>query len=743
MRPLLLAVTLAALFAMASIAAPIAQHHSPEPGPDWFAFQPKNAFEPGSIGLADWLHTPAGKHGYLRMDGDRLVFEDGAPVKFWGTNHGNRGVAPEREEADRRAAWYARYGINAIRLHKFTWPGPRRGIGDPQFSTQFEEEALDRMDYYMNQLRQRGIYYVWSHIFGHNPAPGDRDRLLAYDEIVRNDSDSFLANSTYGVVNLFQDLQDLNIELTVNLLQHRNPHTGLTYAEDPALAYIELQNEDNAWWTAGDHLQKMPTYKARLCRLFSDWLREKYGSEEALIEAWGEQGLDLWPELQSDESLAKSNIYPHPDRRYYQPDDFANSPSPQRLADCARFLHERQQAFYDRFSAAIRATGYRGVIAGSCWKADSGVPHYYNLYSDYLTGLIDRHNYYAGNGHRLADGMSTGQMNSALSQDNLGLLGVGMNQVSGRPFALSEWIEKLPNLFIAEGCPIIAAYGMGLQGWDASFHFASSQYGISEAVEAPNVYNTNNPTQISLFPALARMIYRGDIREAPPLSKRKVSVAELREGRIGFSESAQTQGDVNTLSGFVPPESLAVGKTLAEFTSEPLPTEPVDLSPYRDGDWLRSATGQLAWNRSGQGYFTLDTPATKGVVGHAGGEDHRLGEVTLSFDNPFAVVLLTSLDKTGTLDNARRALLTVVSQARNTGMRYSEDFTVLEEVGGPPVLMESIRGELHYSRLPGAMVYPLDHDGVRSSRPIPLADARFAFDTAIDKTVYYEIVWPE
>ncbi|GAG93101.1 unnamed protein product, partial [marine sediment metagenome] len=45
---------------------------------------------------------PAGSHGFLQIEGDNFTFEDGTPIKFWGTNHGNRGCAPDKETADFR-----------------------------------------------------------------------------------------------------------------------------------------------------------------------------------------------------------------------------------------------------------------------------------------------------------------------------------------------------------------------------------------------------------------------------------------------------------------------------------------------------------------------------------------------------------------------------------------------------------------------------------------------------------------
>jgi len=51
--------------------------------------------------------------------------------------------------------------------------------------------------------------------------PGQRTRLLAYDEIQNN-----LKGNTYGLINLAEDVQDLMIEMVVGLLRHLNPHTA-------------------------------------------------------------------------------------------------------------------------------------------------------------------------------------------------------------------------------------------------------------------------------------------------------------------------------------------------------------------------------------------------------------------------------------------------------------------------------------------------------------------------------------
>ena len=69
------------------------------------------------------------------------------------------------------------------------------------------------------------------------------------------------------------------------LLSRPNPYTGIPLAKDPALAIIQLQNEDSLlFWTA----QNIKGKQAELLgRQFGEWLKAKYGSLEAAFRAWG------------------------------------------------------------------------------------------------------------------------------------------------------------------------------------------------------------------------------------------------------------------------------------------------------------------------------------------------------------------------------------------------------------------------------------------------------------------------
>ena len=702
------------------------RYAKPMAGPDWFAFQPTDDTGPTVISMNEWLDRPAGKHGGVRMTGDRFQFDDGTPVKFWGTNLSYGGsCAPEKKVAAFTAARFAKYGVNGARLHKFTYPKNHMGIGDLDDATKMDPQGLDRLDYFASQLKKQGVYFGWSHTYGFYACPANAGRLAAYAEIARN-----LKGNTYAFINFAEDVQDLLIETVVHLLKHKNPYTGLTYAEEPALSFIELQNEDDIFfYTSEKAFNACPTYRKLFIQRFCDWLTTKYVQQDALKKAWGEA-------LKPGETLAARNIVPQTNPWFFGDGHLpgAKGGYRQRLLDNARFLHDVQNQFYAKFVKAIREAGYKGPLNGSPWQAPSMLPHYYNLRSDYLVGYIDRHNYFGG---KLNDSM--------LKKPGSGYFSSGLQQVIDRPFGLSEWIHVYPSLYSVEGPAILAAYGMGLQGWDCSYQFQSQpnkRMFDAEVGRFPwGVWEADVPTQIGQYPALARMIHRGDVQESEVISVRRMSLQELESGKFSFADQVSQQGDVKTFGGTVPAESLAAGRVVVEFTDKPQPSTFPAMDRYRRGDWITSSTKQLAWNTAERGFFLINTPGTKGVVGFAAGKPHELGDVTIGLTSDYALVLLTALDKTATLANARSALVCALARNANSGFKYfAVDNRVLDN-GKGPIMLEPVKATITLSGRKIAGVHVLDHDGRRNGKQLTVAGGQIAIDTGRDQAIYYEVVF--
>ncbi|MFP4548373.1 MAG: hypothetical protein ACLFQM_09585 [Fidelibacterota bacterium] len=710
---------------------------------DWYEFRPPEEAGKSIFNMAVWLEEEAGSHGFVQNDGAQLICEDGTPIKFWGVNICSERPYTDKETVDEWVKILSEFGINSVRFHKHTYHGMPEEI-----STDLDSEKYERYDYFHAKLKETGIYYGWSPIYGHKPRPGDRDKLLAYDEIISADMNSHLSRSTIGLVNFAEDLQELHIELIINMLNHKNPITGLRYADDPALAFVELQNEDNIFFATNETmLEKCPTYKNLLTDKFTKWLQGKYDNQRQLAEAWGDSAF-VWGEEVKNVTwdLDEGNICPvanHGIFDYeYQQASQKDEPLPLFLLDMARFLYEEQVKFYRKFEAAVRETGYKGTLVGSCWQAGSGVSHYYNLHADFIMGLIDRHNYFGGGtGHTLRPGNCN---NSAMvSMPGSGLLSTGLQQVIDAPFSLSEWISKLPNEWTAEGAPIVAAYGMGLQGWDASYSFASNYPRFTEKLDMPNVYNVMSPLQMTLYPALARMIYSHEIKEGEIVSVRNVHIPSLKEGKIGFVENVRQDWDHKEFESVVPREALAVGRVGVKFTKEFQETKKPDLSDYWDKARKKivSTTGQLEWHYDDNGYFTINTPGTKGVVGFAANKDIELGRLTLKTDNPFAVILVTSLEKEKPVHKAGRLLVTTVARARNTGMEYNADKTQLIRPGVAPVQVEAVDFSMKLRRWRKPKIYILDHGGRRTGEMIVPGSREFHISGSRYKTMYYEIVY--
>jgi hypothetical protein len=376
-----------------------------------------------------------------------------------------------------------------------------------------------------------------------------------------------------------------------------------------------------------------------LCRKFSTWLKNKYGSQEALEAAWG-AGV-----LPKEESLANENIYPQPNHGLFSHESEkaakAGQPLPRHLADKAAFLYDEQAMFYNRFVNAIRATGYKGLIVGSCWQAGSGAAHLWNLYADYSAGVIDRHNYFGGGtGHTLKPGkVANGAM---VSTPGSGLLSTGFQQVADRPFFLSEWMSLIPNEWTAESAPIVAAYGLGLQGWDASYSFAMDFSQFTNTVQSGHgVYNVTSPTQLALYPALAAMIYRNDVSKGPVVADRRVAMPAVREGVLPPFEKVEQEADVKKLQSTVPLEKLAEGRVVLTFDkSGHKVTVDKQASRQADSGVVTSRTGQLQWNRKDGGYFTIHTKGTVGVVGFLPDKEHHFSQLSLTTTKGFAVVFV-------------------------------------------------------------------------------------------------------
>lgn len=259
----------------------------PEPSKPFFL-----AYDAPADAFADVRATfdaPAGKHGPIRVRDGHFAFADTGRVRFWATNLSGDAGLPPKDAAARIADRLAKYGFNLVRFHGLDGFGQSifdRRQGDTRH---FDPAKLDLLDNIVAELEKRGVYVNINLHVGR--------RFTKADGVAEAD---WLAYSKYCVI-FDPRMIELQKEYARNLLTHRNPYTGKTYAEDPAVIIIEMTNENSllGGWTNGQLRGEQrakpgnawtdipPFYGEELTRFYNQWLAKRYGSRAALEKAWG------------------------------------------------------------------------------------------------------------------------------------------------------------------------------------------------------------------------------------------------------------------------------------------------------------------------------------------------------------------------------------------------------------------------------------------------------------------------
>jgi hypothetical protein len=228
-------------------------------------------------------------------------FERGnAPIRIWGVNLSFAANFPTHEDAAAVATRLAAAGVNSVRCHHMdTSPWPN-GIWNPQDKRTLAPEALDRLDYFINELAKRGIFANINLHVGR-----------AHSEYL----DLPKPNREYDkMVGIFTPaLLDAQKKYARDLLTHINPYRNARYADDSAVAFVEISNEDSLFmWDADETLRTLAPYYSQILReRFNAWLQKRYVSDEAVRVAWDTgRGVPLSWNLEQHESCQTSLSQP-------------------------------------------------------------------------------------------------------------------------------------------------------------------------------------------------------------------------------------------------------------------------------------------------------------------------------------------------------------------------------------------------------------------------------------------------
>ena len=245
----------------------------PPPAPTW-AFQPDadTVRADSLLDLRSLNEKAAGESGFVRRtpDGAGFALGSGKPVRFWamGEDVGNTG---DKAVMAHKARWLAKRGVNMIRDAAFLEP-----TADGSKITDVNETKLTQAWEQIAAMKREGIYTTLVLYWAAGPIkmrdswgvpghPQDASGLLFFDKAMQAGYKAWLRA----------------------LFTRPNPETGVPLAREPAVALIELQNEDSLlFWTA-QGIKGPPLDELR--GLYGDWLTRKYGSLEKANAAWGGQ----------------------------------------------------------------------------------------------------------------------------------------------------------------------------------------------------------------------------------------------------------------------------------------------------------------------------------------------------------------------------------------------------------------------------------------------------------------------
>lgn len=412
------------LFLISSLKPPFSQAQNNR---EWYPFVLPTQMDqntPVNSGKAV-LDAPAGKHGFVKVKKGHFYYEDGTRAKFWGINLGFNANFPTHKQAEIMADRIAFFGFNAVRFILMDFSFEPRGIwedqapayNNPQMKRtgHLSPRQLDRLDYLIFQLKKRGIYadisLLVSRHFTKADGVADADQL---DMAAKPAS------------NFDPRLIELQKQYAHDLLTHINRYTCLHYSDEPAIALIEITNENSiiGAWRYNQIVNLPKYYLHELDVLWNTWLAK-----------------NLPPD--------KKQFYISLEHRYL--DDMKN---------------------YLKSICAIKVpiTGIGGYFAEDSFTSQADM--------DY----IDRHAYWDHPffPHKPWDTNDFIIQDRSLIQDeNLGFISdllktAEQTKKFNKPFTVSEWNHCYPNRYAYE-TPVLLAAEAHKNDWDGLFEFSLSR----------------------------------------------------------------------------------------------------------------------------------------------------------------------------------------------------------------------------------------------------------------------------
>ncbi|KAA8745391.1 hypothetical protein [Paenibacillus sp. UASWS1643] len=481
----------------------------------------------GALDFSHLLDAPAGKHGFTEVRNGNLYFADGIRAKFIGFNLPTRSNTPDHQTAERLAERFASMGVNVIRLHAADAPPGPSGWSSSQenplidydsgSSRILNEKGLDRFDYLVAKLKEKGIYIQVDLLVARVFQEGD--------DLDYPDAPPFFYKS-FTHVN--ERLIELQKEYATKLLCHVNPYTGLALIDDPAVMTIQVNNEDSVFRGTEDIKDEkgIVPYRQELQRRFNRYLLAKYDSRKNMAKAWTYNGVCA---LGEEEDPEKGTVL-FPEGSFYQvPNDpmgeWAGGVSPARYADFMEFGISVNRRYYNTMMDHIRSLGAKVPLNTSNLLNGTA-----DIYSHSDADIMENNTYF---NHPMPpfhqETLVVPDMREAVTSNPLTVHKDGeymrteMLQmastavVAGKPFILSEWNEYGVNPFHSTSFISMAAYAC-LNDWDGLMlycHHTSERCDDQPDDVITDIFDAyNDPSLICQFGFMAELFLGSLVRPA-------------------------------------------------------------------------------------------------------------------------------------------------------------------------------------------------------------------------------------
>lgn len=496
----------------------------------------------GALDFSYLLDAPAGTHGFVKVKDGHFYFEDGLRARFLGFNIATRSNTPDHKMAEMMAERFASLGVNIIRLHAAdapisdvprSWASCRKAPlldYDKGSSRFFHPEGLDRFDYLVAKLKEKGIYL---HI----------DLIVAREFLIADGLEhGTKVPSCTKCYPMYNDkLLELQKEYAKELLTHVNPYTKLALIDDPAVVTVQINNEESAikGTQESDWIPEMQPYRDEVRRKWNHFLLNKYENRESLEKAWTYDGKCA---LREDEDPEQGTVSVVPGN-FYQPTNDPNADwdveiAPVRYADYMEFGIAQNRRFYQKMKAYLIGLGVKVPIVASNLVAGAADVYGHsdgdlmenNCYFNHpLFPLIeDGYNSIMPSEYVAANPLKVQTYVGAMSQTLLTMASIAITK--GKAFMLSEWNEYGIVPFHSTSYMHTIAYAC-LNDWDGLilYNYQTSELNDGPEDEILSVFDAyNDPSLICQWGMMAEVFFKGLVSVAKHQIDLVYTQADLR-----------------------------------------------------------------------------------------------------------------------------------------------------------------------------------------------------------------------